>query len=89
MAPSEEKLERIRTLCHETLSDYPYEIDFIDAVRTGRKMWISLYFTTEGNMIKVPQLKQATMDLKKALSTIYVNLDVEMIPEIHPDNPAE
>ena len=89
MAPSEEKLERIRTLCHETLSDYPYEIDFIDAVRTGRKMWISLYFTTEGNMIKVPQLKQATMDLKKALSTIYLNLDVEMIPEIHPDNPAE
>ena len=89
MAPSEEKLERIRTLCHETLSDYPYEIDFIDAVRTGRKMWISLYFTTEGNMIKVPQLKQATMDLKKALSTIYVNLDVEMIPEIHPDNPTE
>lgn len=89
MAPSEEKLERIRTLCHETLSDYPYEIDFIDAVRTGRKMWISLYFTTEGNMIKVPQLKQATMDLKKALSTIYRDLDVEMIPEIHPDNSAE
>ena len=56
--PFREKLERIRTLCHETLSDYPYEIDFIDAVRTGRKMWISLYFTTEGNMIKVPQLKQ-------------------------------
>ncbi len=89
MAPSEEKLERIRTICHETLSDYPYEIDFIDAVRTGRKMWISLYFTTEGNMIKVPQLKKATEDLKAAISTIYFDPYVELIPEIHPDPPEK
>jgi len=84
MAPSEEKLEQIRSICHETLSAYPYEIDFIDAVRTGRKYWISLYFTTEGNLISVHQLKKATEDLKQAISAVYPNLYVEMVPEIHP-----
>lgn len=89
MAPSEERLEQIRQICHETLASYPYEIDFIDAVRTGRKVWISLYFTTEGNMIRVPQLKAATNDLKKEISKIYPNLYVEMIPEIHPGSEEE
>ena len=84
MAPSEEKMERIRRLCHDVLSDYPYEIDFLDVVRTGRKVWISLYFTTEGNNIKVPQLKRATEDLKAAISTIYTDPYVELVPEIHP-----
>ncbi len=89
MAPSEEKLERIRGLCHEVLSDYPYEIDFLDVVRTGRKVWISLYFTTEGNTIKVPQLKKATEDLKIAISSIYTDPYVELIPEIHPESEEE
>ena len=89
MAPSEEKLERIRGICDEVLADYPYEIDFLDVVRTGRKVWISLYFTTVGNTIKVPQLKKATEDLKIAISSIYTDPYVELIPEIHPGTEEE
>ena len=89
MAPSEEKLERIRGICDEVLSDYPYEVDFLDVVRTGRKVWISLYFTTEGNTIKVPQLKRATEALKVAISAIYTDPYVELVPEIHPGSEEE
>jgi hypothetical protein len=79
----------IRDVCSDTLKEYPYDIDFIDAVRTGRRVWISLYFTCEGNLIDVRHIKQATEDLTKGIRKIYPDVYVEMIPEIHPGDSEE
>lgn len=85
MAPSEKKLEEIRSLAGQVLENYPYEVDFVDAVRTGRKLWIDFYVTTESNIMDIRQLKKATMELKELLSKHYDGVYVDLIPDITPE----
>lgn len=85
MAPSEKKLEEIRQLAGQVLENYPYEVDFIDAVRTGRKLWIDFYVVTESNIMDIRQLKKATMELKELLSRHYEGVYVDLIPDIAPE----
>ncbi|WP_409337697.1 cation diffusion facilitator family transporter [Eubacterium sp. F2] len=88
MAPPAEKIEEIRTITAEGLKDYPYDVDFIDAVRTGRRLWISLYVTTKGNIMNIKQLKEATDKLRAMLSARYTGVYLELIPDVAPDSPA-
>lgn len=85
MAPSEEKINEIRSLARQVLRNYPYEVDFVDAVRTGRKLWIEFYVTTEGDIMDIRQLKQATMELKDLLSRHYEGVFVDLVPDVSPD----
>ena len=80
-----EKLEEIRSLAGQVLENYPYEVDFVDAVRTGRKLWIDFYVTTESNIMDIRQLKKATMELKELLSKHYDGVYVDLIPDITPE----
>lgn len=89
MAPSEEKINEIRSLARQVLRNYPYEVDFVDAVRTGRKLWIEFYVTTEGDIMDIRQLKQATMELKELLSRHYDGVFVDLVPDVTPDAGAE
>lgn len=88
MAPPEEKIEEIRAITAEGLKDYPYDVDFIDAVRTGRRLWISLYVTTKGNIMNIKQLKEATDKLRALLSARYTGVYLELIPDVAPDSPV-
>jgi cation diffusion facilitator family transporter len=88
MAPPAEKIEEIRAIAAEGLKDYPYDVDFIDAVRTGRRLWISLYVTTKGNIMNIKQLKEATDKLRALLSARYTGVYLELVPDVAPDSPV-
>ncbi len=85
MAPPEDKIEEIRTIVTDGLRGYPYDVDFIDAVRTGRRLWISLYVTTPSNLMNIRQLKEATDKLRALLSARYVGVYLELVPDVAPE----
>ncbi|WP_270463461.1 cation transporter [Holdemanella biformis] len=46
LSPDEEEVTKIKHISSSILNNYPYDPVFYDITTTGRKMWISIYFTT-------------------------------------------
>lgn len=82
LAPKEEVIEHIREITNEELSKHDIEIDFLDIVKTGRKVWIDVYIVQRDNLLDLKMLKSAQNEIVKKLSTEYENIFIELIPEL-------
>ena len=58
------------------------EIDFLDVVKTGRKVWIDIYIVQKDNMLDLKILKSAQEKIIKKLRAEYDNVFIELIPEL-------
>ncbi len=85
LPPGEEVLEDIKSKTQEVLSEIEYEPVFFDVTKTGRRLWISIYFKAESETIIFEELKRADMKLKKILMETYDNCFVELIPDVSID----
>lgn len=85
LPPSDEVTEDIKLKTSEILENYPYEPVFYDITKTGRKMWISIYFKTKSEKVSFSELRKADMKLKERLSATYDNCYVELIPDVSMD----
>ena len=52
-----------------------------DIIKTGRKLWISLYFTVPSDTISISALAKIQKELETALIYKYPDLYVELVPE--------
>ena len=86
IAQKEEVVEKIRSLTNDTLQKYKFNIDFLDIVKTGRKVWIDVYITQKEDLISVASLKQAHDEIVTKIKPEYEDVFVELIPEIDPIN---
>ncbi len=63
-----------------------YEHDFeqvmYDVVRTGRRLWISIYVVPKEEMISIKKYSLIQDELEQALSDEFSDLYVELLPEI-------
>ena len=50
-APDEKVLEQVKGICEPLLQAYGFEPVFYDVTRTGRRMWVSVDFHTEGDVL--------------------------------------
>ena len=64
------------------LKKYKYDIEFLDIIKTGRKIWIEVYITPEGDLVSISNLKYAHDEIIEELSKSYDNVYLEIIPEI-------
>lgn len=86
LIPPEEKPFRklrtpsIRFSSPTTIRDIAYDI-----VRTGRKLWISVYLTFEKDEISLTRFKIAQMQCIDALTQIYSDFYFELLPDIEFD----
>ena len=80
-SPDEELLEQVKTLSQDTLDRFHFTPIFYDVTRTGRRLWISIYFTTQDNVLKLDHLRHATAQLHQALGTELENFSCELIPK--------
>lgn len=86
LAPKEEVVEHIRSLTNEILYKYDFDMDFLDIVKTGRKVWIDVYVTHKDDMISIRALRGAHDEIVKKIKQEYEDVFVELIPEIDPTN---
>ena len=84
-APGMDVMEQIRSKAEDILKGYDLYIDFLDVVKTGRKIWVDVYITQKDDMLSISSLKLAHDEIVARLKPEYQDVFVELIPEIEPD----
>ena len=57
-------------------------MNFLDVIKTGRKLWIEVYILGEDDRISIRELKKVRGELIEELKKEYGNIDIELIPEL-------
>lgn len=88
-APNSETSAKIREICEKHMDEYNCYINFLDIIKTGRKIWVEIYFVIEKDLISIEKLKSLHKKIYDDLSLEFDSLYVELIPDVSlvkPDN---
>lgn len=66
-SPGETVVEKVKEICEPQLEQFGFESLFYDITRTGRKIWISIYFKIEEENLSVRRLEKASEVIQAAL----------------------
>lgn len=78
-SPDEELVEQIKQTCTESLEHYAFSPVFFDITRTGRHLWVAVYFKVSSATLAVEQLKKATEELNQKISSQQGECTCELI----------
>ena len=78
-SPSEELSNTVRESWNEILMKYQFHAVFFDITKTGRHIWIAVYFTIETDYLAVEQLKQATTEFSEKMNHQLAACTCELI----------
>lgn len=81
-APKKEVVDHVREVVDGYLQKHEFDINFLDVIKTGRKIWIEVYILQEDDLISIQELKQVHDEIIGDLKEEYDNVYVELIPEI-------
>jgi predicted Co/Zn/Cd cation transporter (cation efflux family) len=81
IAPDEETVEFIKETGQNILNEYHLEQTVYDIIKTGRKIWVSIYFKSTDDMVSIAMIKEARARLEVEIKKEYPDLYVELIPE--------
>lgn len=82
LAPDSETIEEIKETGYRVLKEYGFENAEYDIIKTGRKVWVSIYFKSQEDDVNIRTIKAANQQLVRELGEEYQDLYVELIPEI-------
>jgi len=79
-------LDEIKALCEPILAEHRFLPVFFDITRTGRHLWIAVYFQIEGGSLGVSDLSRASAAINDAAQERYQDCTCELIlaPEVSP-----
>lgn len=83
-SPDQETVDRIKELSGAVLCDYPFTPVFYDISRTGRRLWIAVYFQSESDCISVRAVQEATDRLNRQIAREFPDAACELILDNHP-----
>lgn len=78
-SPEESLVEEIKAISEPVLNEFEFEPVFYDITRTGRKLWVSVYFKIEEDQISIKRLRDASSQIQKALDEKLENCVSELI----------
>lgn len=78
-SPDEELVEQIKQICTESMEDYAFSPVFFDITRTGRHLWVAVYFKVSSATLAVKQLKKATEEVNRKISSQLEECTCELI----------
>ena len=78
-SPDEELVEQIKQTCTESLEHYAFSPVFFDITRTGRHLWVAVYFKVSSATLAVEQLKKATEEVNQKISSQLEECTCELI----------
>lgn len=77
--PDDEIVNQIKDICTDIMTEYHYNPVFFDITKTGRHMWVSVYFETPDKIINVEQFKEASDTISKQVSERFDNCSCDLI----------
>ena len=78
-SPDEELVEQIKQTCTESLEHYAFSPVFFDITRTGRHLWVAVYFKVSSATLAVEHLKKATEEVNQKISSQLEECTCELI----------
>ena len=87
LPPEEEITSDIKDTVEPVFKEYGIESEnlYYDIVRTGRKLWISVYITLKKDVIKLSKFQLIQNICIKALAEKYTDFYFELLPNIEAD----
>ena len=80
--PEEETIDDIKETIEPIIGVYGHKNLYYDIVRTGRKVWISVYISFEKDIVSLSKFKQLQDQCIKALASKYSDFYFELLPDI-------
>lgn len=78
-SPGEDTVEKIKELSADILEEYSFDPVFYDIARTGRQLWVSIYFQVFSDTIRVQSISEANKKLNERLALEFPNLSCELV----------
>lgn len=78
--PDEETVQSIKEICEDVFRQFGFESLFYDVTRTGRHLWVSVYFTLSEPVLDMEKLRLATGEVDRRISEEFENCSCELIP---------
>lgn len=82
-SPEQKTVDRIKEISGKILENYSFTPVFYDISRTGRKMWVSIYFQVEMDSICVKYIQEANKSLNERISQEFPETSCEIILDTH------
>ena len=82
-SPEQKTVDRIKEISGKILETYSFTPVFYDISRTGRKMWVSIYFQVEMDSICVKYIQEANKSLNEKISQEFPDASCEIILDTH------
>ena len=80
--PEEETIDDIKETIEPIIGVYGHKNLYYDIVRTGRKLWISVYISFEKDIVSLSKFKRLQDQCIKALASKYSDFYFELLPDI-------
>ena len=80
--PEEETVDEIKETIEPVLNAYGYKKLSYDILRTGRKLWISVYITFDKDLVSITRFKIVQNFCIQALAKKYTDFYFELLPDI-------
>lgn len=84
-SPGQDLVDQIKTTCTALLEPYRFTPVFFDITRTGRHLWVAVYFHIAGDTLAVRDLDQALQEVNQALNEAMPECTCELILLPHKD----
>ena len=78
-APDEQTVESIKETCREQMDAEKIDPVYVDVTRTGRQVWVAVYFDTKAESLSVSGLRRVTDNVNRELRKTYENCVCELL----------
>lgn len=82
LAPDEDTMSYIKETCQEILKEYDFENATYDVIKTGRKLWVSIYIKPKSDSILISKFAEVQKKIHLSLLAEFHDLYIELVPEI-------
>ncbi len=80
-SPEKEVFEFVKEKAELVLDDFDFNLEFCDVTRTGRKIWVSIYFTIKEPTLRIEDLIEATNRVNQELAKEFEDFYAELVVE--------
>ena len=80
--PEEDTIQEIKNAVEPLIREFGYSDVRYNIVRTGRKLWISVYMTLESDLISIRRLETVQSRCIETLAKLYPQFYFELLPEV-------
>ena len=77
--PDHACVEEIKALCCPILEQYHFDPVFFDITKTGRHLWVAIYFQIQAGSLAVRELSEASQVINQTVSQEFQDCTCELI----------